>query len=977
MNDSANDSSQSEASSFSAPTIDPESENNKTRLSDLEVSDPGVATSVDCPQSAAAMGRYVLTAFHARGGMGEVWRCQDSNIGREVALKRLVGDHASAKERFLCEAQIAGQLEHPSIVPVHDLGVDDNGRPFYVMKFVRGRTLKAAIEDFHAAVDPAIPRHEARQIARLRLLKIFLDLCHAVAYAHSRGVIHRDIKPEIVMVGPYGETVVLDWGLAKLTGQTEIAALTPVSGSSCDQPALSSGNSAQTQDGSILGSPLYMPPEMAEGRMGDIDQRTDVYLLGATLYEILTGRPPRQGASRQEILEMARTAPPVSPRTLASDTPRALEAICLKAMSRARERRYDGAMSVAEEIQRFLAGESVLAYAEPWPVRAWRWAKRHRRPMTRAIVAAAFIVAVALVLIYYMRSAAGAAREQARVQVEQVRKLADQARFYGAGVDAPTELMPYYNPGHGEDLAREALATAGGWGPHLDGLPLVELRQPLRQELGELCLLMAGNRAEPTDSRTQRTGQSNTWIDHAKELGVDAPGSASSAQSLFLEAERFRLRADVGALPVLEDPDAKRNRTESLLNAVEAYQAAIVADPTLYWPHLQLGRCYLALGRGPQAIEVLGACIALRPDAPWGYSVRGLALALMGRFDAAKLDLDRALALDPDCLAARLNRGGMYQLEGMTEQAAAEFDMLLALPRPSPEAAMYRSRIYTDESKYDQALICLDRAHVNPAQFPIAAYLTAKLYFLSGDSDRCLHQLDIIAGTPAQRGRLLRVMASELPRQQQKPLLELALQDLRPATESPGAPAGALADLAAVLQLLDRHEEAIAAYSRAIAAAPDQAQIIINRGWAFDSLNRLDEARNDFTRALQVAPDQAEAMTGLGYVEARLGHAAEAQRQASLAVLQGGSEYLILHNVACIYAQLSIADPESAPAHQEAAVELLRRSIQEWRQGWYGQSEIDLIRQEPAFPASMRQRKDFQKLIGTPQDSFSAPRQHV
>src|SRR6188768_1092959 len=138
----------------SEPTVDPAdsqqpSEKPLTRASDLEASDVGLQTSAVSPDHVAASGRYVLTAFHARGGMGEVWRCQDATMGREVALKRLVNDHAAARERFLCEAQVTGQLQHPGIIPVHDLGFDDAGRPYYVMTFVQGRTLKAAIESFY------------------------------------------------------------------------------------------------------------------------------------------------------------------------------------------------------------------------------------------------------------------------------------------------------------------------------------------------------------------------------------------------------------------------------------------------------------------------------------------------------------------------------------------------------------------------------------------------------------------------------------------------------------------------------------------------------------------------------------------------------------------------------------------------------------------------------------------------------------
>ena len=230
-------------------------------------------------------GRYVQKAFHARGGMGEVWVGEDSEIGRQVALKRLRKEGTQQKDRFLAEAQITGQLEHPGIVPVHDLGMDEEGNPFYVMKFVHGRTLKEAVEQYHSTTQADAP---PREVQWLRLLERFLDLCQTVAYAHSRGVIHRDLKPDNVMLGEYGEAILLDWGLAKVLGHPE-----PAGGPSYVHLTYDSGGKAETQAGQVMGAPPYMAPEMAEGHAADVDQTTDVYLLGATLYEILTGQPPR------------------------------------------------------------------------------------------------------------------------------------------------------------------------------------------------------------------------------------------------------------------------------------------------------------------------------------------------------------------------------------------------------------------------------------------------------------------------------------------------------------------------------------------------------------------------------------------------------------------------------------------------------------------------------------------------------------
>jgi tetratricopeptide (TPR) repeat protein len=911
--------------------------------------------------------------------MAEVWRCNDVTIGREVALKRLISDKPVAKERFLSEAQITGQLEHPAIVPVHDVGFDDNGQPFYIMKFVRGATLKAAIDEFHSSAEKATESYSARQIGRVRLLKIFIDLCHAVAYAHSRGVIHRDLKPDNIMLGPFGETVVLDWGLAKISGEPERG--DGGGGVSSSVHPASSGHSAQTLDGSILGSPLYMPPEMAEGRTTDADQRTDVYLLGATLYEMLTGRPPRQGASRDEILEMARTTPPLPPRKLVLDTPRALEAICLKAMSRGRSSRYPTAMAMTEDVQRYLAGETVSAYSDPLWSRGWRWFKRHRRLVGRAVAACTFAGVVALSVVLYCQRSAALNREAARERVKAIRSLVDEARFYGASVDAPNEIAPYYDPTRGQQRAQEALAAAAQWGPRLEGLPLADLRQPMQRELGELCLVLAQQhvgRGRADDDKEavsllDRFDQLNGGPSAAsKRLRAQVAGASSesvklavgtaTAQELFLDGERERLASDM--VSVLTDPAARQRRVESLRRASERYEAAVRADPSHYWSHLQLGRCYLALGRGPEAAAVLETCIALRPDVPWGYAARGLALALQRRFDAAASDLDRALAIDPKCLAARLNKGVAYLLQDLPGPAAAEFDVLLAQPTAPAEAAFYRSRICLEEGRYDQALAYLDNFRADSAHSQLLAVLRARINLLHGQPSQALADLDGVAGTRDQRGHLLRLIASELPAGRQKLALELALADLA----APTSPA-AMADRAAVLHLLGRREEALSAYSRAIAAAPEDAQTIVNRGWTYESLDRLEDARRDFAKALSVEPSQVEAMTGLGYVEARLGHIADAQAQASVAILQSAGDYRILHNAACIYGQLSVTDPQRAAVHQDTAMQLLGRAVEAWHQSWSGHSEIDLIRDESAFPPSMRQRADFKALIGKQSDT--------
>ena len=237
--------------------------------------------------------RFRVLRPHAKGGLGAVFVALDEELHREVALKQILEKHAddpTSRARFLLEAEITGGLEHPGIVPVYGLGTYGNGRPYYAMRFIRGDSLKEAIDRFHA--EGAWKHDPGRRSLELRqLLRRFTDACNAVEYAHSRGVLHRDLKPGNIIVGKHGETLVVDWGLAKAVGRIDPAFQ---SGERTLVPSSGSG-SAETLPGSALGTPAYMSPEQAEGDLEHLGPRSDVYSLGSTLYCLLTGQPPFEG----------------------------------------------------------------------------------------------------------------------------------------------------------------------------------------------------------------------------------------------------------------------------------------------------------------------------------------------------------------------------------------------------------------------------------------------------------------------------------------------------------------------------------------------------------------------------------------------------------------------------------------------------------------------------------------------------------
>lgn len=347
--------------------------------------------SIPLRNAAPADLRFRVLRPHARGGLGKVSVALDGELNREVAFKELLDEHADSlakRSRFLVEAEITGALEHPGIVPVYGLGHYADGRPFYAMRFIQGDSLKEAIEAFHRpGAQKMSPGERALQLRKL--LARFIDVCEAIEYAHSRGVLHRDLKPGNIMLGKYGETLVVDWGLAK-AGHRERSA------SDLEERPLNVGSkadSSETQMGTRIGTPAFMPPEQAEGRLDLLGPASDVYSLGATLYCLLTGRAPFSEETLEETLAKVSKGRFPPPREVDRHVPRALDAICRKAMARAPNDRYASAEALAEDVEHWLADEPVSAYSESAVQRAGRWMRRHRS-WTLAGAAALAVVAV-------------------------------------------------------------------------------------------------------------------------------------------------------------------------------------------------------------------------------------------------------------------------------------------------------------------------------------------------------------------------------------------------------------------------------------------------------------------------------------------------------------------------------------------------------------------------------------------------------
>ncbi len=971
-------------------------------------------------------GRYQLKKFHARGGMGEIWVAEDQDIDRSVALKKMrAGANAKQKDSFLREAQITGQLEHPGVVPVHELSEDENGEPFYVMKFVKGGTLTDCINEYHGPANPgAVPR----EVQGLRLLQNFLNICQTVAFAHSQKIIHRDLKPDNVMVGPYGETLLLDWGLAKTVGQTD----TP--GTPGAVRYSYSGESLETLDGVVKGTPSYMSPEVAEGNMAAVDESSDIYLLGGTLYHILTGQKPRSAKRVTEYIELARTKLPVPPRKLKPEIPKPLEAICLKALAHRKEDRYATAQALAEDVQRHLAGEPVSAYQENLWERTLRWVKRHRVALGRTAVAA-LVLGLVLFGVTELRKAEERAeltrqenerklaaeadkRAQAEKEAEDLqrqKKADDDVRAFGLALDDVQRLFALQDPStehllspgadQTERKAEEALALLRPWGQKLHDLPLsAEQRAVLLPQLYAVTLLLAETKSR-RGTRKEAARDVLALLDQAAALRAPTSGlrrlqaecrqllgdgaEAAAAQALaeaketptsaldhFLAAERLRVdhaRATAGRA----QQTWTKEQQQQLDRAIETYRQAIALDYNHFWSHFQLSQCYLTIRKEELALNALDACVALRPDSAWGYTLRGHVLALVRRFPEARADLERAMKLDADLREPRLHRGVVHWLQKQYDEALADFAAVLEPPvqRRLIEAAFYRGQLHLERGEEAKALDDFTLVIKERPQGHPASLRRARIHFGRGDVKLAMADLDafLAGGTAldpqspqlyAERGRRMRLMFPELPRPVRKTHLLMSLEQLQTAVTRGARSAAVFEELGAVLEFLGRIPEAVEAYTAAVALAPKEVRLSVKRAWAYEKLDQYDDAAADFAAAIRLDPAHAEAQAGLAYIQACQGKApAEASRLATQAVLQGAGDYLILHNVACVYGKLSDRDPKRVREYQDLALVILQREVELWRRDRTGPDPLLLIRGDSAFPPALRARPEFQKLI--------------
>jgi eukaryotic-like serine/threonine-protein kinase len=694
--------------------------------------------------------RFRLLRPHARGGLGEVFVALDAELHREVALKQMLEKHADdpvSRQRFVGEAEITGGLEHPGIVPVYGLGTYGGGRPYYAMRFIQGDSLKEALDAFHQRHhrnSPSPPRGEgarragegaggttaSRDLELRKLLRRFLDVCNAIDYAHSRGVIHRDLKPANIILGRHGETLVVDWGLAKAVGRAD-----PSVGEQTIAP--SSSGSSETMPGSALGTPAYMSPEQAAGDLDRLGPRSDVYSLGATLYCLLTGRPPFEGEDIGGILRRVQAGDFPAPREVDPAQDKALDAICRKAMATKPADRYAGVPALAEDVERWMADEPVTAYPEPWTRTLVRWLTRHRTGVT-GVAAAVLAGVVGLVTVLAVQSTANARLSAALASERKAKndlaasnselsrsRAAVQARY-----DLAVDAIKTFHTGVSEDfllkqeqfkelrdrLLRSAADFYGKLGALLGQETDAAARRALAQSNFELAELMAKVGEKGAALAAHRS------VLAAREALAAEPG-AEAGLAVDVVRSLTAVAGLLGQSGRTEEALAAYRRSESLLAGLTgsdpAARAALAASRT------SLG--WFLWGMGPQAeamavfklaradLEALAAAPGASNDArrDLGSTIVGIGSLLWrtGKPAAAQAEYRTALALlqkladgNPADTQSRLslainhnsfgwllgNTGKLAEAEAEYRAAAA---LLQKLADDNPAVTEFRGRV--------------------------------------------------------------------------------------------------------------------------------------------------------------------------------------------------------------------------------------------------------------------------------------------
>lgn len=665
------------------------------------------------------LGRYEIVNEHGRGGFGAVWRATDTKLGRRIAVKQLgqrLASDSESRRRFISEARVTARLEHPGIVPVYDISNVQEDHAYYTMRLIQGRTMAEAIDQLHQK-DPG--SNEFR-LLRQRLLQSFVDVCLTIEYAHAQGVIHRDLKPQNIIVGDYGETILLDWGLASVIDEPD--GVEQEEAISSDPEVLSKEESMETLRGSVLGTPAYMSPEQARGEIEKITRLSDVYSLGATLYHLITGALPFTDKPLDGLLDRVKCGELPSAVELNSNVERSLSAIAARAMENDSLQRYESVAALVDDVQRFIADQPVSAYRDPFLARAARWIRKN--PTMAASLAMTTVFIFVACVAGLMINSAWVAKEEKRVadlqiaaeradatavsQIENGRfdaaaktlgqamelvsdepRLSEVAERIGDREDRTSKIVEFYRLGakaqeetffdrtsRAAIYCQAALDELGvldqpSWWNHLPDADLSEIqREQLQSEVYRITTLLASMRLAET---AKDAASLNILIDPdlipddgPAMTSIKAASFAANVANGYRKSRAMQMIEDIGGVSE-GTRQAIDLRNINPLNAVDSAAMGSILDNIV--PQEGVGRTAvsgLLEMRDPNVVakQWLGDALKYNPDWFWLPVFMGTSQMRTGFPEEGVRTISHAVGIRPDYWVG-------YQYRALASAAAA------------------------------------------------------------------------------------------------------------------------------------------------------------------------------------------------------------------------------------------------------------------------------------------------------------------
>ncbi|MDF1662536.1 MAG: tetratricopeptide repeat protein [Planctomycetota bacterium] len=865
-----------------------------------------------------------LAAFHSgesfdhkgqlgKGGMGVVYRVIDKRLDRDAALKVLKTASTELEARFLREAKITAKLDHPSIPPVYEIGKFENGELYLLMRVIEGETLESFIQEYS----------KNRKPQKLRpLLEVMIKVCEALAYAHSQGFLHRDLKPANIMVGAFGEVLVMDWGLAKQIGsETDLVV---------DKNAELVEEIGLTQQGTILGTLGYMPPEQVDG--DGVDQRSDVFALGAILTEVLTGRPPIDGASNINRLNATLKGKIAGPLDRDKSIPKDLDYIARAALEVVQENRTCSATDFANQLKAFLLNEPVCGYSYPFRERSRRFIGRHAGILLSGAVGALFLAtaAASYLALQNEREKAKSAKKDAAAKIVKTGRELDRAKIEREKAKAVLSLFQKARQllgrgGSKEKILKtiEAGLSAGdrsqtsllvaakicdvaNFNDEQEALLTEAIRKhsPAYEALFNLHLLTL--KRERRDfyftkalkdlwELAVKRGDENEFTLFSRAMTLQAEGDNERALKLYDKIEsdhtstftwmyvnrgklREELKDDEGAR---EDYDkaisldsnfsiAYNNRGSlrkdcgDKKGALKDYNKALSINSRDATAFVTRGLLRAEFGDKKGAFEDYDQAISVDPKNARAYSSRGLLKSGSGNDDGALQDYNKAISLDPKDVLTYNNRGVLRMEKGDSNGALKDFTIAISVDPRFAMAYVHRGNLYIAMRNRTAALKDYNKAISIDANYDTVYFDRGNLWKESGKRTAALKDYNkaILINPLFVKAYINRgLLLSDMGDRRG------ALRDYDKAISLDSTVSSAYNNRGNLRSFMNDKAGALKDFEKAIAINPNSAVTYANRGILYMKQGKSKLAINDMKHFLSLQPNHPAAQQFRAYIQ--------------------------------------------------------------------------------------------------------------